>query len=355
MMWNWQLSALACGAEIVVFDGPLGGPETLWQLVAGERVKRSAPARPTSAFARTAGTRPREEFSLEALRTVMSTGSILHDDQYKWLRDHVGPIQVQSISGGTDIVGCFVLGNPNLPVYPGEAQCRSLGLDVQSLPFAGSSAGSVAGDLICRNPFPSRPLGLYGDRDGTRFHDAYFAQNPGVWTHGDLIEITEEGSCRLHGRSDGVLNVGGVRIGPAEIYTVLLGIPEIKDAMVVEQQPTDRHLPSRIVLLIILREAGRLDDKFRSHIREALVSAHGPTHAPALILEVEDLPRTHSNKPSERAARDAVNGVEVENIEALRNPECLEEIQRALALQGHTPSLGNVKRTAEPAPWAPAT
>ena len=253
---------------------------------------------------------------------------------------------MQSISGGTDIVGCFVLGNPNLPVFRGESQCRSLGLDVQALPHPGAPAGSATGELICRNPFPSRPLGLYGDHEGTRFHNAYFAQNAGVWTHGDLIEISAEGSCRLNGRSDGVLNVGGVRIGPSEIYSVLRGIPEIRDAMAVEQQAPAPNTESRVVLLVVLREPGGLDEPLRTRIRGALARALGPAYVPAVIIELAELPMTHSNKLSERAARDIVNGLRVENFEALRNPECLETIRVELALHAHETSVGSVEQSA---------
>jgi len=219
MMWNWQLSALASGAELVLYDGPLEGPETLWQIVGEEDVTVFGTSPAYLQFCQGAGFAPGREFELRALRSVLSTGSILYPHQYDWVSDQVKALPLQSISGGTDIVGCFVLGNPNLPVHRGQAQCRSLGLDVRELPPADAPTATI-GELICANPFPSRPVGLYGDTDASRFHDAYFSQNPGVWTHGDLVEFIPQGGAILHGRSDGILNVRGIRIGPAEIYRI---------------------------------------------------------------------------------------------------------------------------------------
>src|SRR5215218_8111189 len=189
---------------------------------------------------------PRRMFDLGALRSVLSTGSILYPRQFDWVAEQVGPVKLQSISGGTDIIGCFVLGHPDLPVERGAAQCRSLGLDVRALATEATPTDSPVGELVCRNPFPSRPLGFLGDEDGSRFHDAYFAANEGLWTHGDLIEFDAEGRARIHGRSDGVLNIQGVRIGPSEIYQALREVPEVQEAMAVEQR---RDGDARLVLL----------------------------------------------------------------------------------------------------------
>src|SRR3954464_2169221 len=242
MMWNWQLSALASGAEIVLYDGPIAGPDTLWRIVEQERVTVFGTSPPYLQLCEDSGYSPREELDLGSLRAVLSTGSILHDGQYDWVGEHVGRIPLQSISGGTDIIGCFVLGSPNLPVRRGWIQCRSLAMDVQAL----------GGELVCRNPFPSRPLHLLADEDGARFHETYFAQNPGVWTHGDLIEFDAEGHARMHGRSDGVINVHGQRIGPAEIYRALRSVPELVEAMAVERD-------GQLVLLVVLRDGAELD------------------------------------------------------------------------------------------------
>ena len=326
MMWNWQLSALASGVEIVVYDGPLEGPDTFWRIVTEERVTVFGSNPAYLHFCEHAGFSPRRVFDLSALRAVLSTGSILYPRQYDWVRSEVkAAMPLQSISGGTDIIGCFVLGNPVLPVHRGEAQCRSLGLDVRSLPPPDDPEARI-GELVCANPFPSRPLGFHGDADGTRFHAAYFAQNPGFWTHGDLIEETSHGGWRLHGRSDGVINVRGIRIGTAEIYRILGDIGEILDAMAVEQQAEEEPGGTRMVLLVVLREGLVLDTTLARHIRSELARCGSPAFVPARIAQVEALPVTFNGKRSEAAARDAVNGRPARNRDALQNPECLDAI-----------------------------
>jgi acetoacetyl-CoA synthetase len=349
MMWNWQLSALAVGAEIVLFDGPIKGPETLWSLVAAEQVTVFGTSPAYLQMCEDAGYGPARSLPLGALRAVLSTGSILHDHQFDWLAAQVGPLPLQSISGGTDILGCFVLGNPNLPVYRGESQGKSLGLDVEALRDDGSvAAPGEVGELVCRNPFPSRPLGFHGDPSGERFHASYFAQHPGVWTHGDRIEISPDETVRIHGRSDGILNVRGLRIGPAEIYRILQGVAEVREALAVEQAAQEAHGQSRLVLLVVLRPGSTLDDGLRRRIRRELASRGSPGHVPDVILAVRELPVTPNGKRSERAARDAINGVEAPNASALRNPEILGEIRRQMEAEAAPRS-----RTA-PAPAAVA-
>lgn len=328
MMWNWQLSTLASGVEIVLYDGPLEGPDTFWRIVAEECVTVFGTNPAYLHFCENAGIAPGRVFDFSALRAVLSTGSILYPRQYDWVRSQVkAGIPLQSISGGTDIIGCFVLGNPNLPVHRGEVQCRSLGLDVRSLPQS-DGLGTRIGELVCANPFPSRPLGFHGDVNGTRFHAAYFAQNPGFWTHGDLIEATPRGGWRLHGRSDGVLNVRGIRIGTAEIYRILGDIEEILEAIAVEQQAEEEPGGTRMVLLVVLREGLMLDDALAKHIRAELTRCGTPALVPARIAQVEAVPVTFNGKQSEAAARDAVNGWPVRNRSALQNPECLDAIAK---------------------------
>jgi acetoacetyl-CoA synthetase len=328
MMWNWQLSALASGVELVLYDGPLEEPGTFWRIVTEECVTVFGTNPAYLHFCEEAGFCPGRMFDLSALRAVLSTGSILYPHQYDWVRDRVKvAMPLQSISGGTDIIGCFVLGNPNLTVQRGEAQCRSLGLDVRSLPPS-DDPGAPIGELVCANPFPSRPLGFHGDADGARFHAAYFAQNPGFWTHGDLIEATPHGGWRLHGRSDGVLNVRGIRIGTAEIYRILGDIEEILEAMAVEQQAEEEPGGTRMVLLVVLREGLMLDDALAKHIRSELARCGTPAFVPARIAQVEAVPVTFNGKRSEAAARDAVNGRPVRNRDALQNPECLDAIAK---------------------------
>jgi acetoacetyl-CoA synthetase len=327
MMWNWQLSALACGARIVVFDGALSGPETLWKIVAEEDVTVFGTSPPYLQLCQDSGYSPRRQDQPRALRSVLSTGSVLRDWQYDWVAAEVGAAKLQSISGGTDIVGCFVLGHPDLPVRRGWIQCRSLGLDVQALATEGTPSGSAVGELVCRNPFPSRPLGLLDDEDGSRFHAAYFAANEGVWTHGDLVELDAEGQARIHGRSDGVLNIQGVRIGPSEIYQALREVPEVAEAMAVEQR---RDEGARLVLLVVLREGRPLDTELTLRIRRAIAARTTPLHVPELVVAVEALPVTHSGKRSERAGRDAVEGRAAANERALANPEALAQIGAAV-------------------------
>jgi len=325
MMWNWQLSALACGAAIVLFEGPLEGPQTLWRVVSDQEVDVFGTSPPFLQVCEDAGYSPRRELPLPKLRAVLSTGAVLNDWQYDWVAEQVGDLPLQSISGGTDIVGCFVLGNPDLPVERGKIQCRSLGLDVRSL---GGDGG--VGELVCANPFPSRPLGFLGD-DGSRFHQAYFEQNPGLWTHGDLIEFDEKGQARIHGRSDGVLNIQGVRLGPADIYRALHEVAEVAEALAVEQRDVDGRGRNRIVLLVVPRPGSNLDGELTIRIRRAIARHTTPLHVPRLVVAVDALPVTHSGKRSEKAARDAVNGVVAVNQRALRNPEALEMIRGAVA------------------------
>lgn len=331
MMWNWQLSALASGASIVVYDGPVTGPDTLWRIAAEEDATVFGTSPPYLQLCEELDYVPRLDVRLPHLRAVLSTGSVLQARQFDWVRENVGELPLQSISGGTDIIGCFVLGNPNLPVRRGALQCRSLGLDVQALGAATGPPGSAIGELICRNPFPSRPLGFVGDDDGSRFHDAYFSEHPDVWTHGDLLEIGLDGHVKMHGRSDGVLNVAGVRIGPAEIYEVLGGMPEIAEAMAVEQRTPSGPDPSRIVLLLLMAQPGTLDAALIGRIRRRLAREASSAHVPGLVVEVPRLPTTYSGKRSERAARDAVNGELPADATSLSNPRCLAEIRHAVS------------------------
>jgi acetoacetyl-CoA synthetase len=328
MMWNWQLSALACGATVVVYDGPIAEPGTLWRIVAEEGVTVFGTSPPYLQLCQDSGYSPRQQDPPRALRSVLSTGSVLRDWQYDWVAAEVGPVKLQSISGGTDIVGCFVLGHPELPVRRGMIQCRSLGLNVQALRTDSTPSDSAIGELVCRNPFPSRPLGLLGDEDGSRFHAAYFAANEGAWTHGDLIEFDADGQARIHGRSDGVLNIQGVRIGPSEIYQALREVPEVQEAMAVEQS---QDVGARLVLLVVLREGAELDTELMLRIRRTIGARTTALHVPELVAAVPALPVTHSGKRSERAGSEAVEGRAPSNERALANPDSLAQIQRAVA------------------------
>jgi len=342
MMWNWQLSALASGAEIVLYDGAVTDPDDLWRIVAEEQVTAFGTSPAFLRMCEKAGYSPRQRgLDLTQLRSIMSTGAILYDDQYYWARENLGAIPLASISGGTDIVGCFVLGNPNLPVYAGESPCRSFGLDVRA--FVSPERRGCVGDLICAKPFPSRPLGIYGDTAGELFHRTYFSEHPGVWTHGDLIEITPRGTARMHGRSDGVLNIRGIRIGPAEIYRVLASFPEIQESMVVEQPTPGAATDSRMVLLIVMTAGHSLDPRLRARIRTALAQDASPAHIPGVIVDVPELPVTHNGKRSERAASAALKGYHAANFNALRNPMSLGAIAaRVAAYDARTAAASSV-------------
>ena len=324
MMWNWQIAALASGARIVLYDGPIEGAGTLWEIVAREAVTVFGTSPPYLRLCAGSDLVPASDFDLSALRSVLSTGSILYEDAYAWIWSHVRKVPVQSISGGTDILGCFVLGSPLLPVRAGEAQCRSLGMDVRA---EGASPGSPIGELVCANPFPSRPLGFLDDSDGARFHQAYFSQHPGRWTQGDLISITPGGGVRLHGRSDGVLNIRGIRVGPAEIYRILSAWPEIRGAMAVEQGPGPWSPEARMVLLLVLAEGVSLTSALMGRIRRELALQASPAHVPEVIVGVGVLPVTHSGKQSEASVTDVVNARPVRNIRALANPASLDELR----------------------------
>ena len=334
MMWNWQLSALAVGAHVVLYDGPFGGPGTLWELVSrlGVTVFGTSPAHLQTC--QDAGVRPGERFDLSRLRAVLSTGSVLHDWQDRWVQEAVAPVPVQSISGGTDIIGCFLLGDPELPVRPGRCQTRSLGLDVAVFDDSGRAVTGEVGELVCRRPFPSRPVRFLRDPDGRRFHAAYFAAFPGVWTHGDRVDLDPDGSARVHGRSDGVLNVHGIRVGPSEVHSALRAVPGIAETLAVEQRVPDRPGGTRMVLLVVLRPGAVLDGGLDRTIRRTLRRTRSAAHVPSRVVAVPELPTTYNGKRSETAARDAVNGDPVPNERSLRNPGSLAGITAAVRAAG---------------------
>ena len=329
MMWNWQLSALACGAEIILFDGVVTGPETLWQMVAEQNVAAFGTSPPYLKLCENFGYSPRRHFSFPSLRSVMSTGSVLEDQQYDWLRRHVGDVPLQSISGGTDIIGCFVLGIPICRSAAVKASRAALGSMCRrsTLPMVRSASSSVA--------IPSRPgrWAFLATMIVHGFTPPTSARTPGVCTHGDRVEFSDAGGARLHGRSDSTMKVNGIRIGPAEIYRILYGLPEIQESMAVEQRTPTGPDASRMVLLVVPREKGSVDNALRTKIRKELAAQASPAHVPALIVEVEELPATHSGKRSEIAVRDTLNGSTATNTAALSNARCLEQISQLVAAE----------------------
>lgn len=326
MMWNWQLSALASGAEIVVRDGSAAFPDAsvLLRVVRDHGVTVFGTSPPWIQLLRDSGVDARA-VGAPRLRQLQSTGSVLPPAHYDWAREHFGDVPLYSVSGGTDIIGCFVLGSPDRPVWSGESPCAGLGFDLRAMTPDGPSRVGT-GELVCAAPFPSRPVGFLNDPDGARLHGAYYAENPGLWTHGDLVELTERGTARIIGRSDGVMNIRGVRIGPAEIYDALRGMPEIAEAMAVDQDTGGGRGERRIVLLVVLAAGVEADRALLLRIKRAIRDHCSQTHVPALVAAVDELPTTHNGKRSERAAQDAVNGRPIRNLEALRNPAAAQAL-----------------------------
>ena len=334
MMWNWLASGLAAGATILLYDGsPLHpGPEALWRMASEEGITIFGTSPRYLASIAKAGYRPRERHALAVLRTLLSTGSPLGPEQYDFVADAIGPeVQLASISGGTDIVSCFALGNPLLPVYRGELQCRGLGMKVEVWDEAGRAVTGEKGELVCTAPFPSMPVGFWGDADGRRYRAAYFERFPGVWHHGDYALLTARGGLVIYGRSDAVLNPGGVRIGTAEIYRQVEQLPEVQESVVVGQEFGN---DVRIVLFVRLLDGLVLDDALRERIRRQIRANTSPRHVPAKILQVPEVPRTISGKVVELAVREAIHGRPVRNTDALANPAALEHFRDRPELAG---------------------
>jgi acetoacetyl-CoA synthetase len=324
VMWNALVSGLATGATIVLFDGaPLQpDPRVLWRLAHDERVTIFGTSPRFLVACEQAGIRPRREFELGALRTVISTGAPLNPPSYRYVYREVKPdVQLASISGGTDLMACFGGGCPIQPVYEGELQVLSLGMKTEVFDDNGKPLHGEQGELVCSAPFPSVPIGFWGDTDGSRLHATYFARYPNVWWHGDLATITPRGGLIVHGRSDTVLNPGGVRIGTAEIYRQVEKIDEVAESIAVSQQWQG---DVRIVLFVRLREGLTLDDTLRDKIRTAIRANTTPRHVPARIVQAPDLPRTINGKLVELAVREAVHGRAVRNLDALANPQALD-------------------------------
>ncbi len=333
MMWNWLASGLAAGATLILYDGsPLyPGPGVLWEMAAEENITIFGTSPKYLAALEKSAYRPRDRHGLAVLRTMLSTGSPLAPEQYDFVADAIGPdIALASISGGTDIVSCFALGNPLLPVYRGELQCRGLGMKVEVWNDQGRPVTDQRGELVCAAPFPSMPVGFWNDPDGSRYRAAYFERYPGSWHHGDFAALTKRGGLVILGRSDAVLNPGGVRIGTAEIYRQVEQLDEVLESVVVGQ---DWQNDVRIVLFVRLREGLMLDDALRERIRRQVRANTTPRHVPALILQVPEVPRTISGKIVELAVREAIHGRPVRNTAALANPGALAHFLNRPELQ----------------------
>jgi acetoacetyl-CoA synthetase len=324
MMWNWLVSGLATGTTLVLYDGSPFAPEpsALIDMIDEENISVFGTSAKYIAALEKEGIKPRETHQLDKLKTILSTGSPLSHESFRYVyRDIKSDICLSSISGGTDIVSCFVLGNPCLPVYEGELQCLGLGMAVAIWNDEGQSVVEEKGELVCTKPFPSCPIYFWNDPDKEKFHDAYFATYPNIWAHGDYGEITANGGIVIHGRSDAVLNPGGVRIGTAEIYRQVEKIDAVLDSICIGQNWDD---DVRVVLFVVLRGGVCLDDELIQTIRTTIRADTTPRHVPAKIIQVADIPRTISGKIVELAVRKVVHGEAVKNTDALANPEALQ-------------------------------
>ena len=324
MMWNWLVSGLMMQSRVIVYDGNpfYPGPERLWQIAEAEKMTLFGTSAKYIDAVRKSGLKPASAFDLSHLRMLCSTGSPLSSEGFGFVYQAIKQdIQLASISGGTDIMGCFVLGCPTKPVYAGEIQARALGMAVAILNDEGQQIEGEQGELCCLAPFPSMPVGFWNDSDGSRYHSAYFDVYPDIWRHGDWATHTPNGGIIIHGRSDATLNPGGVRIGTAEIYRIVESFDEVAESLVIGQMV--EH-DVRIVLFLRMAENENLDDKLQARIKDALKRQASPRHVPAIILSVRDIPRTRSGKITELAVRDVIQGRRVKNTEALANPEALE-------------------------------
>ncbi|MBP8237805.1 MAG: acetoacetate--CoA ligase [Pseudomonas sp.] len=333
MMWNWLVSGLALGATLVLFDGsPFHpGPERLVDLIDAESISIFGTSAKYLAALEKAGERPGSSHQLSRLKTILSTGSPLSHESFEYVyREIKSDLCLSSISGGTDIVSCFALGNPVLPVWRGELQCKGLGMDVQVWNDAGQPVLEEKGELVCAQHFPSMPVGFWHDPDGAKFQAAYFDTFPGVWAHGDYAEVTEHAGLLIHGRSDAVLNPGGVRIGTAEIYRQVEKIEAVLESIAIGQQWDD---DVRVVLFVRLREGIELNETLQAEIRQVIRANTTPRHVPAKIVAVADIPRTISGKIVELAVRNVVHGRPVKNTDALANPQALELFRDLAVLQ----------------------
>ena len=334
MMWNWQVSGLAIGATLMLYEGNPAhpGPEILWDFVEKEKITIFGTSAKYLSAMEKAGVKPRESHDLSAVRLLMSTGSPLTHESYDYIyRDVKQDMQLSSISGGTDIVSCFVLGNPVLPVYKGEIQSRGLGMAVEVFGDDGKALpDGEKGELVCTRPFPSMPIGFWNDSDGAKYHAAYFDTFPNIWRHGDWSVVTPSGGMVIYGRSDAVLNPGGVRIGTAEIYRQVEQFDAILESLCIGQDWDD---DVRVVLFVVMRPGHELTDDLIAAIRLKIRTNASPRHMPSKVIAIADIPRTRSNKISELAVRDIVHGRQVKNTEALANPDALKLYENLEALK----------------------
>jgi acetoacetyl-CoA synthetase len=333
MMWNWLVSALASEATLCLYDGSPFAPDegVLFRYAEDERINLFGTSAKYIDAVKKSGLVPKEKFDLSSVRTITSTGSPLAPESFDFVYDAIkGDVHLASISGGTDLGACFVLGEPTSPVWKGEIQAPGLGMAVDVWSEDGKPVRGERGELVCTKAFPSMPVQFWNDPDGKKYRAAYFERFSGVWCHGDFAEWTSHGGMIIHGRSDATLNPGGVRIGTAEIYAQVEQIPEIVECIAIGQE-WDNDV--RIVLFVKMREGKKFGDETIDKIKKQIRSGASPRHVPARIVPVTDIPRTRSGKITEIAVREIVHGRPVKNTEALANPEALELYKNIPALQ----------------------
>jgi len=324
MMWNWFVSSLAVGATLVLYDGNpfYPGPDALLRMTDELDITLFGTSAKYIASLEAAGVKPSEISDFPKLKVITSTGSPLTAESFEYVyRDWKKDVQLSSIAGGTDIVSCFVLGSPTLPVYQNEIQCKGLGMNVDCFDDLGHSVVGDQGELVCKSPFPSMPVYFWNDESGEKYHKAYFDEYPGIWHHGDFIEVTKNGGVVMLGRSDATLNPQGVRIGTSEIYRVVENIEEIEDSVVVGKKEDGDEL---VVLFVKLNEGYKLNDELIRKINSLIRSNCSPRHVPSIIKAVPDVPYTINGKKVEVAVKMIIHGQDVKNKDALANPECLD-------------------------------
>jgi acetoacetyl-CoA synthetase len=333
MMWNWLASGLGSGATLLLYDGSpfVKGGTILFDYADTEGMTHFGTSAKFIDECKKRELTPSKTHQLATVRAILSTGSPLVPESFDYVYEHIKQdVCLSSISGGTDIIGCFVLGNPILPVWRGEIQCRALGMAVETFGDDGKPVRGQKGELVCTRPFPSMPVGFWNDLDGRKYRAAYFERFPNVWCHGDYVELTDHGGMVIYGRSDAVLNPGGVRIGTAEIYRQVEQLDEVVESLVIGQ---DWDNDVRVVLFVRLREGLQLDDALVNKIRQQIRMNTTPRHVPARVVQVIDIPRTKSGKIVELAVRNVVHGQPVKNVEALANPEALEQFRNRAELR----------------------
>ena len=324
MMWNWLTCSLSVGASLVLYDGnpfhPI--PGALWKMAQDNKITIFGTSAGYIAALQNSGVRPGAEYDLSPLRTILSTGSPLSPEGFQWIYKEIKKdLHLASISGGSDINGCFAGGNPMGPVYAGELQCRCLGMKVEAFDENGKPIRNQQGELVCTAPSPSMPIYFWDDDNNEKYHAAYFDVYPNIWRHGDFIEINKNGGVIIYGRSDATLNPGGVRIGTAEIYRIVEGLEEIEDSLVIGQNWKN---DVRVILFVKMAEGHKLTEELQSNIRKILRANASPRHVPAKIITVPDVPYTLNMKKVELAVKNVIQGKSVLNRDALVNPESLD-------------------------------